>query len=471
MPKRAFFANIVLGVIVILFISIFVYALIKNNSHATGSMNKYYFISAAGFLFFSYVLLQCNVEMKVKIALLTLSIILSIYAIEIILSYSSKAKGVSQSRANLAGYMGITFDSRAIIKVVSDLRVQGNIAYPLYNPYSNMKITTSAVFPLGYISNKKTVFCNESGEHIIFTTDEHGFNNPKGIYDDKNVDYLLIGDSFTQGACVKREENIAGRLTKAGKKILNLGMLNSSPLNQLAILKEYGKHVRPKAVIWFFYEGNDHEGLAFEKKSPFFLKYLDSAFTQDIIHKQELVDDVLMKYVDGLLTEYMETTLNNENALMDKTAINTDKHNTGKEAAPFNNISSIIKLSQLRKRLAVLKGCECKVDPLLNDIFAEAKHIVDGWSGQLYFVYLPAWERYPEKANYCREFYLNIGKKGVLSIIKALQIPVVDIESAFSAHPDPLTMFPFRIKGHYNSKGYMFVAEQLEKFLSAAEKM
>ena len=111
-------------------------------------------------------------------------------------------------------------------------------------------------------------------------------------------------------------------------------------------------------------------------------------------------------------------------------------------------------------------ACECKVDPLLKDIFAEAKRTVENWNGRLIFVYLPEWSRYPEKVNLCRKRFLNTGKSEVLSVIKDLQIPIIDIESVFSSHPDPLSLFPFRLYGHYNAEGYRVVTEQVEKYIS-----
>ncbi len=47
-----------------------------------------------------------------------------------------------------------------------------------------------------------------------------------------------------------------------------------------------------------------------------------------------------------------------------------------------------------------------------------------------------------------------------------LQIPVIDIEPAFSAHEDPLSLFPFRRFGHYNEAGNRIVAATVLESLS-----
>tara|TARA_Y100000031_G_C8139465_1_gene346870 strand:- start:204 stop:401 length:198 start_codon:yes stop_codon:yes gene_type:complete len=49
-----------------------------------------------------------------------------------------------------------------------------------------------------------------------------------------------------------------------------------------------------------------------------------------------------------------------------------------------------------------------------------------------------------------------------------LDIPVIDILSkVFDPHPDPLSLFPYRICQHYTAEGYQLVAEAIGKRLEA----
>lgn len=454
MDKSIKFANIVLGIITFSFFCILLYAVFKHNAHPPGYMNKYYILSLAGLLGFTYILKKCDNELKVRISLLMISIAGCIYAVEIVLSYN-KPSNFEQDRAKLAQTAGISYDTRHRAQVWLDLRNNGIDAYPLYNPFVNMNLKNKEILPLGYISGKTILSCNESGEHIIFKSDEHGFNNPEGLYNEKNIDYVLIGDSLTQGACVKREDTIAGRLMKSGEKVLNLGMLNSGPPNELAILKEYAKPIKPRIVFWLFYEGNDHEGLEFEKKSSFIMKYLDKDFSQHLINKQKLIDEILIEQIEK---EYANVKENIESLI--------EKNNKMREAS-FQVSLSTITLPRLRGRLAMInKGCEITSDPLFREFMQEAKASVNGWSGQLVFVYLPSYDRYPEKINKCRKRFLDTGREQVLRIIENLEIPIIDIEKVFSSHPDPLSLFPFRIFGHYNEKGYSIVADEIDRYIS-----
>ena len=74
--------------------------------------------------------------------------------------------------------------------------------------------------------------------------------------DNENIEYILVGDSFTMGQCVNRPNDIASVLRKLSKSsVLNLGYGGNGPLLQYATLREY---LNPKKyVLWLFFEGND----------------------------------------------------------------------------------------------------------------------------------------------------------------------------------------------------------------------
>ena len=55
--------------------------------------------------------------------------------------------------------------------------------------------------------------CNENGYYSIYDSDRFGFNNPDDQWD-QDLDFLLIGDSFVNGACVNRPNDIGSNLRK-----------------------------------------------------------------------------------------------------------------------------------------------------------------------------------------------------------------------------------------------------------------
>jgi hypothetical protein len=75
----------------------------------------------------------------------------------------------------------------------------------------------------------------------------------------------------------------------------------------------------------------------------------------------------------------------------------------------------------------------------------------------LYFVYLPTWERYAKEVDH--DDFMH--RRHVLSIVEELNIPIIDIHQTFQQHQDPLSLFPFRVSGHYTNEGYRLVAKTI----------
>ena len=87
----------------------------------------------------------------------------------------------------------------------------------------------------------------------------------------------------------------------------------------------------------------------------------------------------------------------------------------------------------------------------------------------MYFVYLPLFPRYVIGNEYPNQFLLNIYRDFAIQTATELDIPIIDIhKEVFDPHPDPLSLFPFRMRGHYNAEGYKLVAEAIGKRLEAA---
>ena len=90
------------------------------------------------------------------------------------------------------------------------------------------------------ISNSKTIYDNENGYYSIYQSDRYGFNNPDNEWNNKEIEFLLVGDSFTHGSSVNRPFDIASQLRKlSNKSVLNLGYDNNGPLIKYATLREY----------------------------------------------------------------------------------------------------------------------------------------------------------------------------------------------------------------------------------------
>ena len=104
------------------------------------------------------------------------------------------------------------------------------------------------LYPIGSIPNTNNYYCNEGYGLVQFKSDEFGLRNPNQVWTKKNLSMpkiILIGDSFTYGACVEDKFTIAGRLRKSfeNKNIINLAMGGNSPYEYLASLNKLAKEI------------------------------------------------------------------------------------------------------------------------------------------------------------------------------------------------------------------------------------
>src|SRR5207248_6703505 len=108
-----------------------------------------------------------------------------LYCAELVLEMRDPEAAKRDRIRKAAQQDGIPFDPRTRLQVITDLRKHGVVAYPPFYPYlllnSPVSIDGVDTLPAGSISNAMTVSCNEGGQYLTFTTDEHGFANPPGI--------------------------------------------------------------------------------------------------------------------------------------------------------------------------------------------------------------------------------------------------------------------------------------------------
>ena len=205
---------------------------------------------------------------------------------------------------------------------------------------------------------------------------------------------------------------------------------------------------------------NDLIDLEREIQSSILRKYLDDDnFSQNLISRQEEINSVLVQFLEGKIEE--ARLIERESRITSRRIIN------------------ILTLSNLRARINLLPALAPNIAPapyhtvtnidstaaIFNNILRKSKKLVSGWGGKFYFVYLPPYDRYSERASTNKvDQYRDL----VMHTANGLGIPVIDIhEAVFKTHPDPLSLFPFRYEGHYNADGYRVVAEAIAKRLRA----
>ena len=406
--------------------------------------------------------LRLRPSAKVSIAVLWSSTIVSMYALEVLASFRPSLLGdpvldAAKERRQIAASFGVTFDQREMIEVLRDMHARGVDAVPAVYPTdlldqqpggslkSAIRIKNKEILPLGGVSNKLSVLCNESGDYRIYESDEQGFHNPKGLWKFEQIDIAVVGDSFVHGFCVPSEKNFVALIRRRYPETLSLGIGGNGPLLELATVKEFLPSLKPKIVLWAYFEKNDWNELRKEAKTPLLLQYLKPNFRQHLISRQADVDQALLEYIERQKPQALLQLRESRNP------------------KSFEKLVEIAKLSTLRSKLG-LAANQRKSDEqrtaadetadraLFRAVLQHAKGTVESWGGSLYFVYLPPWERYALP---------GLAKKNrgeVLQMLANLEIPVIDVHTSFQSHGDPLSLFPFRRSGHYNLEGSQVVA-------------
>ena len=350
---------------------------------------------------------------KINIAIFLISSIFSIYFFELLLgligfpeSYDKISRESRNDEINeKAKLLGISYDNRTLQEIIRFMRKDGIDAVPSISPASwqltdgLLTENNKKIYPLGGISRRTTVLCNETGEYTIYNSDEHGFHNPLGIYKQDKLDIGLVGDSFAEGYCVKSDQNIVGQLRSLDYTVLNLGKGGGNgPLLELASIKEYLEPIKPEIVIWLYFEYNDLYDLIIEKYSPLLLKYLDGEFKQNLIIRQEEIDTILEKKSNEFI--------NNKNII-----------NPQNEFPISIKLKNYIILKKIRNLVWKIGGSLLPMrEPgrLFEGILIKSKSLVHSWGGKLYFVYIPDFGRVVGEIVDENAFY----KKQIFSIVK-----------------------------------------------------
>ena len=151
---------------------------------------KYYLISVFCILFWILVL-RLRDEIKLNVIMVTISLVTGIYTAEsyfhffdsVDVDYSDNR----ERRVAAAKAVGIKFNTQTKREVYQNLKHDGYDVVPSVHPrrfiQTNGILGGKALYPLAGISEKTTIYCNESGEYAVFLSERYGFNTPNLEWD------------------------------------------------------------------------------------------------------------------------------------------------------------------------------------------------------------------------------------------------------------------------------------------------
>lgn len=394
------------------------------------------------------------------IVVILLSVIVAVYGVEILLANKRELAVAIQTNkfAKIAEKRGISsFDRRSVIEVVRDFRERGIDAYPKNYPDQGLRALDNGdvvsvlhdkekeIIPLSDVRNRLLVYCNEGGTYLNYRSDEFGFHNPPGSWAHSAIDIALIGDSYTEGACVPTEQNVASLLRKKWPRLLNLGKGGSGPLIELGVLKEYATPKTPKLVVWIYYAGNDLKDLRLEGRSRIFRRYLTNGFSQKLFVEGQNANQLLEAHLDNLVDRPYR-----------KKSDQPKRRQSGR-----HGVTDLILLENLRGSLGLTLS-PIAATPSLNQLRAimrVAHQTITGWGGNLVLVYVPV----PEHRRGSLHFQDQEGRKyrrEVKAIVREQGIALIDLEPVLSRVPNVKNLYTLGI-GHFNAKGYALMARTI----------
>ena len=374
---------------------------------------------------------------RTRARLFTITLALSLFAAEGYLAVNSPLAQFARPEG---------YDYRERSQVLLDLRAEGREMYPPLQPAQllprGLDLGRETLLPFSGPSQSWILHCNEngSGSFTSYRSDEHGFPNPRGLWDGAPLDVAFVGDSFTHGAC--HLPGYADQVRDVYPRTLNLGSSGNGPLIELATLREFLPDLKPRTVVWCYYEGNDAKNLQRELGIPQLMAYLDPGHRQGLREKQALIDRRYKARVSRTL-EKAEA-----NPPPTREAFKTRHLGLGARA----------QLTLLRETLHRAlnqdpAGREHHSDEeLFSRILGEAKGTVESWGGELIFVYLTSYGTLLRNQD-------QPSRQTVLRLVSEHGLRLVDTRGPFEALEDPLSIFPFGQAGHYEAEGVRLVAE------------
>jgi hypothetical protein len=371
-------------------------------------------------------------------------------------NYTQEYLAIKQAKKD-----GVPYDQRTkkeVYDFYKEKRNKENVVVPVsgmdYLKYENSKDNQKLI--LSGVSKSFNVFCNESGFWTYYNSDRYGFNNPDKVWE-KKKNIILIGDSNVHGGCVTVENSIAGKLRSISRSnVINLGMSSNGPLLNYATFKEFG-NFKNTTIFWFYSEENDLGDLEIELNYKILHQYLDNEnFKIDLKSKINETDRIASEIINS-------------------------KYGKIHQKNPIFDFKSILKLQNLRKIITIATNNKIELTKIkvpdgynadtlqsLIKILLKVNDEARLNNSSFVFVYKPAREFYDNRVSILHnESKNNLKYKNyIFSALKKNNIKFIDLDLEMKKYNENiLSLYPFKIRSHFNEEGQEIIAKVLFKNL------
>jgi hypothetical protein len=194
-------------------------------------------------------------------------------------------------------------------------------------------------------------------------------------------------------------------------------------------------------------EGIDVQDLYRHFDHPILKQYLQPDFTQHLVNRQREIDSTVRQYLAAAEMRERREREHPRPKAFSAEALSTIK------LWRVRNVLAATRADDQARSLELLVGSH---EYPMRQILQQANALTRSWGGTMYFAYLPSWLRYRHRPG-----ALDSEHATIVSMVRELGIPLIDVRPAFDAQSDPLSLFPFRRFGHYNENGNRIVADAI----------
>jgi hypothetical protein len=433
---------------ILMLISLIFYVTDKGETIGTITL----FIAIIFTLFIIYWLLKSlqRAVLSRDLALILFSLVFSVFFIEQILTYVNFYQSAEYSHQ-----LDLKKKLKKLINSLDD-----NInAHIRVAPY--LKLQDKNNIFLSDITNEVTILGEEEDGMIVFKSDENGFRNKLGAYDD--FDVLLLGDSFIESAYVPENRTIHYNLIKNGYKTYNAGISGTGLAHFLATFIEYGIPKEPKFVILNISESFDINRMHKELNHPKFMEYYQTQNSNKLLYRKEIQNNVLNIYSKQALSRHTllsSVDLNNKPFLL----------------RYFPQVLHLVEL--IKVNFGMIDGHGNEGIPACRNIEnskLRLKNILEfirdktkTFGGNFAVSYIGTARHSSSNWNDCEY-------KMVKSLLEELKIPFIDMVDRLNRFNNPNNFFAKivsrnNILGHYNSAGYKLFSDELINYINIEDK-
>lgn len=316
---------------------------------------------------------------------------------------------------------------------------------------SKTSLGAEQFYPLSGVSEETVTGSNTDGYYPLFQLDRYGFNNPPGTWRYKNVQIFGIGSAELWDQGLNYEQSVMFNLRKKYPHSINASQRIGGIVQNYATIVEYAQKVKPKVILWFFYEGSVFSFNEDEKKFPFLMQYLKNGFKQNLMERQGDIDaqlrPVFKETTESKIQDFVKIGLKRKNMLIDTLLLRRIRH-------LLKEIFGMVDVWKKESKAELLEMGRNRDNDFAAMVLAKGQSLAEKWGGKLLVVYIPDLTRYCDIARNIQVYYnkvcvgtyvkvkeLDIFKNDLFRKLFNRGIPTLDITPAYEKIKDKSKLF------------------------------